>query len=83
MAQNGGQKRFMLSEVLKTFDGEQEVEAWISKFSLVAKLNNLRDEAKVLPLFLEGKALEVYLQMRENEQKDAEEIKRVLRQVFG
>ena len=72
-----------LGEVLKTFDGADEVESWLVKVELVARLRNIKDEAALIPMFLEGDALAVYLQMSEADQKESTKIKERLREAFG
>ena len=37
-----------LGEVLKTFDGADEVESWLVKMELVARLRNIKDEATLI-----------------------------------
>ena len=70
------------SEMIKPFNGEGNVVAWIQKVKLVAKLQKIKDLASFLPLFLEGAALALYLEMNPSEQSDADEIEARLNEAF-
>ena len=61
------------SDILKPFSGEGDVVAWLKKVRLVAKL---------LPLYLEGDALDLYMEMEEDDQKQIEQIEARLKEVF-
>lgn len=80
MIKSNGMK---LSEMVRSFDGSEDVEAWLTKVSLVARINNVKDEAALIPLFLEGDALAVFIQMDEGDQKKTDSIKGRLREAFG
>ena len=41
-------------DMIKSFNGEGDVQAWISKAELVAKLTRIEDVASFIPLYLEG-----------------------------
>ena len=41
-------------DMVKTFSGEGDVEAWLAKVELVAKLTSIDDVASFIPLYLEG-----------------------------
>ena len=56
--------------------------SFITKVELVAALKKIDDEAKFLPLYLEGHALAIYLEMDETEQKDPTKIKNRLKEAF-
>ena len=56
--------------------------SFITKVELVAGLKKIEDEAKFLPLFLEGHALAIYLEMGETDRKDPAKIKNRLREAF-
>ena len=55
-------------EMIKPFSGEGDVVEWLRKVRLVAKLQNIADLASLIPLYLEGDALVLYLEMKEHEQ---------------
>ncbi len=65
-----------VDKLIKPFSGGEGVNEWISKVELVVRLTGVKDEAAFLPLFLEGGALAVYLEMPSAEQKDAATIKK-------
>ena len=58
------------SDVIKPFFGEGDVVAWLKKVRLVARLQNVDDVASLLPLYLEGDALALYMEMEEASQRD-------------
>ena len=55
-------------DFIKPFTGEGDVVSFITKVELVAGLKKI-DEAKFLPLYLEGHALAIYLEMGETDRK--------------
>lgn len=63
-----------MSDIVKPFTGEGDVVAWLKKVKLVAKLSKIKDLATFIPLYLEGSALALYLEMSENEQGSADNI---------
>ena len=70
------------AEMVKPFKGEGDVIAWIKKIQLVAKLQKVSDLASFIPLFLEGDALALYLEMSEDDQTNAESIIARLKEAF-
>lgn len=70
------------SEMLKTFSGEGDVVAWLSKVKLVAKLQDIADVASLIPLYLDGDALALYLEMREEDRLSADAIEEKLKEAF-
>ena len=72
-----------LNNMIKPFCGEGDVVAWIKKVELVAKLQKIEDVATVIPLFLEGDALALYLEMNERDQEDADKIRNKLKKAFA
>lgn len=74
------------NEVLKTFDGESsEVEEWLTKFNLVTSLSKIKleEKARILPMYLEGPALAVYIHLDEEEKKDVKKIEEKMVEAFG
>ena len=71
------------SDMVKPFNGDGDVVAWIKKVELVAKLTGITDLSLFLPLYLEGGALAVYLEMNDSEQKDADAIVKKLKGAFS
>ena len=55
------------SDMVKPFNGEGDVLAWLEKVQLVAELSGVTELAKFIPLFLEGSALSVYLELTKDE----------------
>ena len=64
-------------DMIKSFDGDGDVEAWLSKVELVAKLTKIEDVACFIPLYLEGGALSVYLEMDDGQKSDVNAIKKM------
>ena len=71
------------SDMIKPFNGEGDVVVWLKKAELVAKLTKVTDEACFIPLYLEGGALSVYMEMSDKDQQDAAKIKNELKKVFS
>ena len=70
------------NEMMKSFNGDGDLVAWIAKAKLVAKLAKITDLASFLPLYLEGDALAVYLEMSDADQSDCQKIEEKLKEVF-
>lgn len=71
------------SDMIKPFKGEGDVISWIKKVQLVAKLQKITDLASFLPLYLEGDALALYLEMGDQDQADAAKIGARLKEAFS
>ena len=69
-------------DMIKPFNGEGDVAAWLRKVRLVAKLQNITESASLIPLSLEGDALALYLEMNEREQRDVKKIENRLKEAF-
>ena len=63
------------------FSSKGNMVAWLKKVRFVVKLQQMDDVASLLPLYLEGDALALYMEMEEN-QKQIEQIKARLKEVF-
>lgn len=72
-----------VKDVVKPYSGDDDIEAWLIKVELVARLTKVKNQAEFIPLFLEGPALAVYLQMNEEDLKSPEKIKQRLKEAFG
>jgi hypothetical protein len=72
-----------LRDVIQAFNGEGDIETWLTKVSMVANLNKIKNEADFIPLFLEGSALAVFQQMKDDDKKVALKVKERLREAFG
>ena len=70
-------------EMIRYFDGEGDLMAWLAKAKLVAKLAKISDLACFLPLYLEGNALAVYLEMPEKDRACAVKIEEKLKDAFS
>lgn len=70
------------TEMMKSFNGDGDVVAWLKKAKLVAKLKKIEDRASFLPLYLEGDALALYLEMSDADQADVGKIEARLKQAF-
>ena len=51
-------------DVIPPFSGEGDVVRWIKMVKLVAKLQKVQDLESLIPLFLHGDALALYLEMK-------------------
>ena len=69
--------------MIKPFSGEGDVHAWLTKVELVARLTDIKDVALLIPLYLEGGALAVYLELPAVEQSNLEKLKNRLIQAFS
>ena len=70
------------SDILKPFSGEGDEVAWLKKVRLVARLQHVNDIASLLPLYLEGDALALYMEMKEEDQKGISLIEARLQEPF-
>ena len=62
--------RLDTSRVIRPFNGEGDVSAWLAKVELVASLTEVKDVAKFVPLYLEGGALSLYLELDDSKKGD-------------
>lgn len=69
-------------DMVKPYSGDGELTSWLKKVKLVAKLANIKDVASFIPLYLEGDALAVYLEMSDADQKEVEKIEERLKEAF-
>ena len=71
------------TDMIKPFTGEGDVVSWLKKVTLVAKLQKISDIASFIPLYLEGNALALYLELSDEDQADAETIQKKLKTAFA
>ena len=71
------------TDMIKSFNGDGDVIAWLKKIELVGRLTGVKDEALFIPLYLEGGALAVYLEMTDADQTSANAIKENLKRAFS
>ena len=69
-------------EMLKAFSGDGDLVSWIAKAKLVAKLSKITDLASFIPLYLDGDALALYLEMDDADQQDADKIEAKLKEAY-
>ena len=69
--------------MVKPCNGSGDISEWLNKFQLVVQLRNMDNEATVLPMFLEGSALSLYLQLADTVKADAASLKNALRDAFS
>ena len=73
----------MSGDMMRCYDGTGDIVAWLKKAKLVAKLLEIKDIASIIPLYLEGDALALFLEMSENDQLDAGKIEGRLKEAFA
>ena len=61
-------------DMIKCFTGEGDLVAWLTKAKLVAKIAKVESLADFLPLYLEGDALALYLELSDSDRADAAKI---------
>ena len=71
------------SKILKTFDGTGDVVSWLAKVDLVAKLTNVKDSAHLIPLYLEGGALALYLELSDSQKGDYSQLSQALLRAYS
>ena len=71
------------SKSLKHFDGEGDVVAWLTKLELVASLTGVKDVAKLVPLYLEGGALSLYLELDDSKKSDFDKLSAELLKAYS
>lgn len=71
------------SDMMRCYDGTGDVVAWLKKAKLVAKLMEIKDIASFIPLYLEGDAMALYLEMSEVDQLNADKIEGRLKEAFA
>lgn len=71
------------SDMIRPFTGEGDVVAWLKKVNLVAKLAKITELADFIPLYLEGSALALYLELSTTAQQDAAAIEKRLKEAYS
>ena len=72
-----------LTDLVRMFDGRGDILEWLNKLELVAKLKNIGALESVIPLFLEGSAYAMYIELPDEDKQSAEAIKRKLIEAYG
>ena len=70
------------ADMIRPFIGEGDVVAWVTKVKLVARLKKVSDVASLIPLYLEGDALALFLKMDESAHSDADKIEARLKEAY-
>lgn len=70
-------------DMVRPFDGTGDFIAWFTKVELIADINNVTKIASLIPVFLEGDALAIYLEMKKEDRKDLDKIKTRLQEAFA
>ena len=70
------------SDIIKPFSDEGDVVALLKKVRLVVRLQNVDELASLQPLYLEGDALALYMEMEEASQRDIQQIESQLKEAF-
>ena len=70
------------SNILKPFSSKSDVEVRLKKVRLVARLQHVDDITSFLPLFQEGDALALYMEMKEEDPKNISLIEARLKEAF-
>ena len=70
------------TSMIAPFRGDGDLVAWLTKVKLVARLKKITDLASFVPLYLEGDALALYLEMSETEQKCVDSIEKKLKTAY-
>ena len=77
-----GEMDKLAKEIIRPFNGEGDMVAWMKKLKLVTKLQKITDLVSFIPFFLEGDTLALYLEMSEEDQQDEEMIEVRLEEAF-
>lgn len=72
-----------LTDVLRIFDGTGGIVEWLEKLELLVKLRDIKQVELVVPMFLEGSALAVYIELTEDQKKSYNSIKDALLKAFS
>ena len=76
-------KKLSTDKIITGFSGDGDVAAWLAKVELVARLTGEKDLATFIPLYLEGSALALYLELAEEKRADAALLKKELLRAFS
>ena len=70
-------------EMIRSYDGSGDTVAWLTKAKLVADLMGIENVASFIPLYLEGDALALYLEMPDTDKKSLPKIEERLKRAFA
>ena len=72
-----------ITDVVEPCDGSGDIIEWLNKFQLILKLKNITKEESVLPMFLEGPALSLYIELSDVVKNEATSLKNALKDAFS
>ena len=75
--------RLEASKVIRPFDGEGDVVAWLAKVELVASLTDVKNVAKLVTLYLDGGAVALHLELSEEKREDYNLLSRELLRAYS
>lgn len=70
-------------DLVRAFDGTEDVESWVAKEEMVVKNFEVKNEEELFPILLEGVALMIFIELKEDLKKLSTKIKEKLRETFG
>ena len=73
----------IMSDMIKLFNGKRNIETWLTKIELVCTLTNMKKDIKFIPLYLEGAALAIYMEMSNADKLVKSKIKPKLREAYS
>jgi hypothetical protein len=71
------------TDIIQQYDGSSDFMVWVEKLELVAKLQNVNELSRFLPLFLSGGAFKVYQGLLEDDKSDYIKVKNSLKRAFS
>lgn len=71
------------SDMMRCYNGTGDVVACLKKEKLVVKLMEIKDVTSFIPLYLEGHAMTLYMEMSEEDQIKVEKIEDRLKEAFA
>ena len=70
-----------LIKTVKQYNGEEDIGKWLDRAKVIAEVAN-EDLAKAMPMLLEGKAYDVWVNLDKSRKCDIDEIKSALKEMF-
>ena len=66
----GKSRMCALSNIIRPFDRQEDIVAWLMKVKLIAELQHITELVKLILLYLERDVLALYLEMNERDRMD-------------
>ena len=82
-ASSSGAPNLRLTDLLRPFNGQGDVLEWFNKLELIARIKGLTNLENVIPLFLEGSAYSLYVELSEVDKISVDAIKGKLINAYG